>query len=63
MLAGILLGLAGILFLLGVISLQIASLKPQSWPVAIALMLVFLGALILSGVLTVAALSGVATSL
>jgi hypothetical protein len=63
MLPATLLGIAGILFMLGIISLQIAALKPHSWAASIVVMLVFLGCAILAGLLAVAALSGVATSI
>jgi hypothetical protein len=63
MLPATLLGVAGILFMLGVISLQLAALKPHSWSASIVIMLVFLGCTVLAGLLAVAALSGVATSI
>jgi|WetSurSiteA1Bulk_404760.scaffolds.fasta_scaffold322506_2 hypothetical protein len=57
------LGIAGILFMLGVISIQIASLKPSSLFASVALMAVFIGCVSLAALLALAAFSRAATSL
>jgi hypothetical protein len=61
MLAPITLGVAGILFMLGVISLQIGQLKDFGAVVSGFIILVFLACLILAGLIALAGLTMVAT--
>lgn len=63
MIAVIMIGVAGILFMLGVISLQIASFKPNSLIASIVLMLIFLACLGLSILIAFAALTAGTTPL
>lgn len=50
-------GIAGILFMLGIISMQIASFRPSNWFVAGVLTLIFLICTGLSGLLAFTALT------
>jgi uncharacterized membrane protein len=48
---GLLMGLGGILLMLGIISLQIASARPNNWLVSVGVMASFLAAAVLAGLL------------
>ena len=48
---GLLMGLGGILLMLGIISLQIASTRPNNWLVSVGVMGSFLAAALLAGML------------
>ena len=48
---GLLMGLGGILLMLGIISLQIASARPNTWLVSVGVMGLFLAAALLAGML------------
>ena len=63
MIPTIMIGVAGILFMLGVISLQIAALQPKSLLASIVLMLVFLASTGLSLLIVFAAITTGTTTL
>ena len=63
MLPAVLIGIAGILFMLGIISMQIASFRDNGWFFSAALTLIFIACTGISILLVVAALSGVTASL